>query len=187
MTTQGKILFEVAVPIILVGLFVIVIFAALNYDSLNLQVYAIFTAVAIFVFLFGFAIGQKFTTPIRQLLERADKLTKGDLGSRIYIETKDEFQELAEAFNKIAEDLERTHTEVDQAEGVADVRTRARTQELEEIVRNLEQKVQNRSQDYEKVMAELEKLQTIAKEKEGEVVVLKKETDELRAKSRKKA
>lgn len=180
MTIQGKILLKIAMPIILVGLFVMIIFIALNYENLNLEIYAVFMLVVIFVFLFGFAVGQRFSTPIKQLLEKADNLSKGEFSSRIYLETKDEFEELARAFNKIAEDLEKSHQEAQQAESVADVRVKARTQEMEETISNLEQKVKNRAQDLQKVIQESEKLQELAKNRETEIIDLKKEIMQTR-------
>ena len=180
MTTQGKILLKIAIPIILVGFFVILVFIALNYESLSLEVYAVFTLVAVFVFLFGFAVGQRFSTPIRELLEKADSLSKGELSSRIYLETKDEFEELARSFNKIAEDLEKSRQDAHQAEGVADVRVRAKTQALEETINNLEQKVKNRAQDLQNMIQESERLQCVAKTRESEIMELKREIKQLK-------
>lgn len=177
-----KILFRISFPIIIVGIFVIAIFTALNYESLSIEIYAIFAIVAIFVFLFGFAIGQRVASPMKQLLEKAEKLTRGELTSRIYLETKDEFEELSRAFNKIAEELEKSHTVAEEAESVADVRLRARTQELEEEINNLEQKVKNRAQELQKMIMESENLQKLVKNREAEIINLKKELKGLEGK-----
>lgn len=175
MNAPKIILFRISFPIIIIGIFVIVIFTALNYESLSIEVYAIFALVAVFVFLFGFAIGQRFSSPVRQLLEKAEKLSRGELTSRIYLETKDEFEELSKAFNKIAEELEQSHKTVETAEDVADVRVRAKTQELEEEINNLDQKVKNRAQEIQKMIGESEKLQELAENRATEIVRLKKE------------
>ena len=180
MKSQGTILFSIALPIILVGLFVIAVFMALNYENLTLQVYAIFTFIAVFVFLFGFAIGQRFASPVRKLLEKVEQLSKGELDSRIYLETKDEFEELAKSFNKIAEELEKSQQEVENAEDVAEIKIRVKTQELEETINALEQKVKNRAQEIQKMITESEHLQELVKNRETEIIKLKKEAKGLR-------
>ncbi len=175
MLTKGTLLFSIASPIIVVGLFVIVVFAALDYENLTLEVYVIFSAVAVFIFLFGFATGQKFVSPIRELIDKADKLSSGDLDSRVYLETRDEFGELAQAFNRIAEKLKDSRGQAIKAEEVADVKIRAKTKELEDIVGGLEQKVRGRAQELQKMIAESKQLQELVKSRELEVVELKKE------------
>lgn len=186
MSTRGTVLFSIAFPIITVGLFVIAVFTALDYENLTLEVYAIFALVAIFLFLFGFAIGQKFVSPIRQLIDKADKLNRGELDSRVYLETKDEFGELAEAFNKVAEKLQNNRAEMAQAEDVTDVKIRAKTKELEETVDNLEQKVRGRAQELQKMILESQQLQDLVKSRETEVVELKKELRALSGTQEKK-
>lgn len=180
MVLREKILFNIALPIILVGLFVIVVFTALYFESLTIEIYAIFTLVAIFIFLFGFAIGQKFSSPVKQLLEKAEQLSKGELGSRIYLETKDEFEELSKAFNKIAEELQESHTATEKAEDVADLKIRAKTKELEETINVLEQKVKNRAAEIQKIITESENIRNLVKCREAEIIKLKKELKGLK-------
>ncbi|MBU3934671.1 HAMP domain-containing protein [Patescibacteria group bacterium] len=185
MRTSKKLLFKISFPIIIIGIFVIAIFTALNYEKLSVEIYAIFALVAVFVFLFGFAVGQRFSSPVRQLLEKAEKLSQGELNSRIYLGTKDEFEDLAKAFNKIAEELETSHKTAETAGDVADVKIRAKTQELEEEINNLERKVKNRAQEIQEIIGESEKLQELAESRAAEIVKLKKELQGLGEKSKK--
>jgi len=178
--SKGSIFFNISLPIILVGVFVIVIFAALNFQNLSFQIYAISALAAIFVFLFGFNTGQRFATPIQELIKKADKLSKGELGSRIYIETKDEFADLGQAFNKIAEDLEMSHREAEKAQAVSDVKVRAKTQELEEVINDLELKVRGRAQELQRMIKDSERLESLAKSKEYEILQLKKQVGSLK-------
>lgn len=184
--TRGSILLSIAFPIIIVGIFVIVVFAAVNYENLTIEVYAILTLVTVFVFLFGFAIGQRFASPVKQLLEKVEQLSRGELTSRIYLETKNEFEELAQAFNKMAEELQKSHTIAEQAEDVANIKIKAKTQELEEIINNLEQKVKGRAQELQKMIQESEYLQNLVKNREVEVVNLKKEVKQIKEASEEK-
>src|SRR5579863_4233341 len=103
--------FKIATPIIVAGLFIIVSFIALNYNNLNWMFYVVFAFLVAYVFLFGFATGQDFTKPIKNLLKKADDLSKGDLKSRFYSESKDELGQLANVFNRIADQLEEGNSE----------------------------------------------------------------------------
>ncbi len=176
----NKLLYKIASPIIIVGVFIIAVFYAVNNGNVSVEIYGIFALVVVFVFLFGFAIGQKFTSPLQQLLDRVQRLSQGEFTSRLYLGTKDEFEELAGAFNKIAEDLEKSHAEVREAESMADVKVRAKTRELGEEILNLEEKVKNRADELQRVMDEVTKLQDLAKGREEEITKLRKEIADLR-------
>src|SRR5438105_1884524 len=98
--------FKIAFPIIVAGFFIMVSFIAINYKTLNPTLYILLAFLAIYIFLFGFAIGQNFTAPVKRLLKKADDLSRGDLKSRFYAESKDEIGQLSTTFNRIAEKLE---------------------------------------------------------------------------------
>jgi len=179
---MAKISFKIALPIILAGIFSIVTFMALNYEKLSIEFYLVFFLLTVFVFFFGFAIGQSFASPIRKLLNRAVELSGGNLSSRAYLETKDELSELARVFNKIAQELEESRILQGETEKSVDIKVKARTQALEETINALEQKVKNRTIELERLMQESKKLQEEAKSKELQAGELKKEFDILRSK-----
>ena len=118
---------KIAYPIIIAGLFIIVSFIALNYQTLNLSFYAILTFLILYIFFFGFATGERFASPIKKLLQRANELSDGDLKSRFYSKSKDEIGDLAHTFNKIAEELERTKSETETTEKSVDIKDRKST------------------------------------------------------------
>src|SRR3989344_6533344 len=134
-----KLSLKIAYPIIIAGMFIMVAFIALNYQTLSLNFYVILVFLIIYIFLFGFATGQNFSTPVRKLLESADNLSKGDLKSRFYLESKDELGQLAQTFNRIADNLEESESENKTIERSVDMRVQARTQGLEETINALEQ------------------------------------------------
>src|SRR3989344_828073 len=123
-----KISYKISVPVILAGFFAVVAFLALDYKNINFNFYILLLFVAIYVFFFGFATGQRFASPIKKLLEKATELSKGNLSSRVYLQTKDELSELADVLNKIAEELEESHIDSEMIEKSADIKVRARTQ-----------------------------------------------------------
>jgi len=179
---MSKLAIKVATPIILAGVFAITIFIALDYEKLGLSFFIVLLLLTLFVFFFGFSIGQSFSSPIRKLLERATELSKGNLSSRAYIETKDELAQLAKVFNEIAEELEESRSQGQNAEKSVDIKVRARTQALEETINALEQKVRNRTIEQERLLAETQKLQQQTKSKEKELSQLKEEFDSLKSK-----
>src|SRR3989344_3121062 len=132
--------FKIASPIVVAGLFIMVSFVALNYNAFNASPYIILGFLTVYVFLFGFAIGQNFTVPIRKLIDRLDGLVKGDLKSRFYSESKDELGQLANMFNKVADRLEESNTENERTKRSVGIKVEAETQSLKEMITALEQK-----------------------------------------------
>ncbi|MCX6719560.1 MAG: HAMP domain-containing protein [Candidatus Staskawiczbacteria bacterium] len=179
---MSKISSKIAVPIMLVGFFAIAVFIGIDHEKLNPEFYIILGLFIVYVFLFGLAIGQNLSSPVKKLLDKANELSKGNLSSRVYLETKDEFAELAKAFNKIAEDLEESHVQGENAEKSVGIKVKARTQELEETIQALEQKVKNRTIELERLVGESSKLQADAKNKEIEVGQLRKEMSSFKQK-----
>ena len=166
---------KIAIPIILAGIFAITIFIALEYDKLDLYFYIILLLLTLFVFFFGFATGQNLSSPVKKILERAEELSKGNLSSRVYLETKDELAELAGAFNKIAEELETSHAQEENTEKSVDIKVKARTQALEETIDALEQKVRNRTAELQNMIKSLEEFQEQSSIKKLEVENLRKQ------------
>ena len=153
-----KLSFKIAYPIIIAGLFILVAFMAFNYENLNGGLYIIFLFLIVYIFLFGFATGQRFASPISKLLKRADELINGNLKSRYYLESKDEIGELARVFNKIAEEFEKNRSENEILEKSVDIKVKARTQALEETIDALEQKVRSRTMELTRISEELDQI-----------------------------
>lgn len=149
--------FKIAYPIIIGGLFIIVVFIALNYQDLSSSFYIILVLLVAYIFLFGFATGQNFAGPVRGLLQKAEDLSKGNLKSRFYPQSKDELGELARVFNKIAEEFEQSKSEAETLEKSVDIKVKARTQSLEETISALEQKVKNRTLELQRLVADSDK------------------------------
>lgn len=179
---MAKLSLKISLPIILAAAFAIIAFIAIYYEKLDSAFYLVLSLIAVYVFFFGFAIGQNFASPVKKLLERAIELSKGNLSSRVYLETKDELAELAKVFNKIADELQRSRVEEENAEKSVDIKVRARTQDLEETINALDQKIKNRTIELERLIKKSEELEKQSKEKEAETIGLKQELNNLKAK-----
>jgi len=163
---MAKQITKIAVSIILVGVFSIVVFIATTYQQLQLSSYIILALLFVFMFFFGIATGQNLTYPIKKLLNDATELSKGNFSSRVYLESQDELSDLADAFNKIAEELQESSEQAANLEKSVAVKVKAKTQELEETINALEQKVRNRTIELERLMKEQNKEAVIVPSKE---------------------
>lgn len=56
-------------------------------------------------FLLGLSLADRITRPIRYLIGATKRISKGNFSEEIDVKTKDEFQELAESFNSMTENL----------------------------------------------------------------------------------
>ncbi|MDD5474250.1 MAG: PAS domain S-box protein [Candidatus Methanoperedens sp.] len=54
--------------------------------------------------------------PVRELSKGMEEVSKGNLSHKLEVASKDEIGELANAFNKMAEDLEKSHNELQESE-----------------------------------------------------------------------
>jgi len=179
---MSKLTLKIALPIIIVGAFTTVVFFATNHESFEPLFYLVLLFLAIYVFFFGLAMGQKVTTPVNKILTGATELSEGNLSSRVYLETKDELADLATIFNKIADELEASRKEQENVEKSVGIKVQAKTKELEEVINALEQKVKNRTVELERLIDESNRLQEIIKSKGGETERIKKELDTFKQK-----
>jgi len=180
---MSKLTTKVSIPVILAGIFAMTVFIAFDHENINLPFYILIFLLSVFVLFFGFATGQQFSSPVKKLLERAKELSEGNLSTRVYLETKDELSELAKVFNKIAENMEYSKTEQENTEKSVGIKVRAKTQELEETIEALEQKVKNRTVELERLISEYDRFKQNIKNKEKETEDLRKELESLRQKS----
>lgn len=75
--------------------------------------------------------------PVHDLVAGIMRLAQGDLSCRIQVRSRDELGVLAESFNQMAEDLERTHEELKKWAETLEERVRQKTAELEAAQKSL--------------------------------------------------
>src|SRR5690606_35636102 len=64
----------------------------------------LFLVIALFV---GIKVIQKLTNPLFEMKEAANQVSKGNYSTRLTVQSKDEIGELAEAFNYMAESIQK--------------------------------------------------------------------------------
>ena len=78
--------------------------------------YGAFSALGIILLLIGAWISVRVAAPIQQLIAATERVTQGRLETIVTIKRKDEVGELAQAFNRMTGELERTRENVAQSE-----------------------------------------------------------------------
>ncbi len=148
----------------------------LSYNSLQNRLIEIYYQIAIFVvplLIFGiltsvfFSI--KLTGPIIELKRATEGIAKGDFEVHVKARTNDEIGELAHSFNKMTEDLKKSHAET------------------EEYKRTLEQRVADRTKELAMKAEELERMNKLMIGRELKMVELKKEIAALKGEEKKAA
>jgi len=102
--------------------------------------------------------------PLKKVTHGLEQVKKGELNVKIDIRAKDEFGDIAEIFNTMTEDLEKSR------------------KTLEEYSKTLEQKVGERTAQLNSKLNELERMNKLMVDRELKMVELKKEIEELRNK-----
>lgn len=101
-------------------------------ESLRLSVVGFGVAVAMFVVLLSLLFAHTITDPLRQLVESAREVGRGNLDYRLKIEGKDEISTLARAFNQMTENLQLITASRDELDSEIIERKKAEEQALKE-------------------------------------------------------
>ncbi len=131
--------------------------------------------ITIFIGFVSYYFSRKITNPLKMLANDLEIIGKGNLEHRIKIKTGDEVEELAESFNKMAEDLKKSRNALEESKEVLEVRVKARTKELQELAKNLEEKVKERTIELQGRLNELERFHRLTVGRELKMIELKKE------------
>ncbi|HVN16110.1 MAG TPA: GAF domain-containing protein [Anaerolineales bacterium] len=93
-------------------------------ENLQRGVILVGTLIVVIGAILGTVITRVLTTPLNRLIDTSTKITHGSLSARTAIETNDEFGQLGQAFNEMAERLDNTVNELE-------ARVAERTRDLE--------------------------------------------------------
>ncbi|MFQ5835454.1 MAG: ATP-binding protein [bacterium] len=78
-------------------------------------------------------VGKKITHPVRQLISGIASISRGDLSQRVRVESRDEMGEIADALNRMTDDLQKNRKELEEVES----RLRVYTEELKKKLLDL--------------------------------------------------
>lgn len=86
---------------------------ALNRRIFTLSVYALLGA-AMLAMALSLLVSKKITKPIDALTDAANQISEGEFGKKIYIKANDQIGQLADAFNKMSQNLDMSLSELKQ-------------------------------------------------------------------------
>ena len=153
---------------------------------------------ALILLVFGMIVGtgaavlisRNITDSIRRLSSSAKTISKGDLTTRVEIDSRDEIGELADTFNVMAEDLSIAKKELETQRDSLEKEVKQRTLELEESKISLEKSVHEKTKELqitkaemEEKIAELEDFYDTAVDRELNMEELRKRVKELEDRS----
>jgi len=127
----------------------------------------------LFTFFFGYFISNLISRPIKELSQFALMAARGDFKHRIRVDSDDEIGQTAKAFNLVLDKVEESTV-------VLETKVKARTKRLEELSRDLELQIDNKTKELNDKIAELERFNDLAVGRELRMVELKKEIEILR-------
>lgn len=119
---------------------------------------------------------------IKKLTMALEEVRKGNFNVKIDITTRDEIEKMAEAFNKMIEEIKEYQSQLEQTAQVLEIRVKARTKQLEEEKANLDLVVKERTKELENRINELEKFHQVTVGRELKMIELKEKNKELERK-----
>ena len=144
---------------------------------LGLSITCVLCILGIFV---SFIIAGRLVKPIKALEQGAQAFAKGDFDYRIKVNTGDEIEDLANAFNKMAKDVGVSRKVLEETKSILEVKVQARTEQLQEFADNLENKVERRTKELSQRVNELERFHKLTVGRELKMIDLKKELKAFR-------
>ncbi len=136
--------------------------------------------VIIFAAFISFYFSKEVSDPLECLRGGAEIIGKGNLNYQIKVKTGDEIEELAKSFNKMAENLKKSQTILEESKTVLEIKVQARTSELKELAKGLDEKVKEKTKELRERIAEMEKFQQLTVGRELKMLELKKEIKVLK-------
>jgi methyl-accepting chemotaxis protein len=132
--------------------------------------------------------------PLKKVSDGAEIMGKGDLDHRIDAPTKDEIGTLAKTLNKLAGDLKgnydrmqeqnqklkKSKEELQEIKKSLEIKVQERTEELQSLNKSLEGKVNKRTEELQTRVTELEKFHRLTMGRENRMIELKEEIKQLK-------
>lgn len=131
--------------------------------------------ITVFISFVAYYFSKRITNPLKMLANDLEIIGKGDLGHRSELKTGDEVEELAESFNRFANDLQAMQLAQRESKEVLEIKVIARTRELQELNKTLEEKVKERTKELQRRLDELERFHRLTVGRELKMIELKKE------------
>ncbi len=167
------------IPLILTGVFPVVVFVALMYNKMSLASYLVLVVVITFIFLFGFVISKQLVSPIEKVIKGVEKTEKGELNVKLNIEPGDRFTQLIDSFNRMAEQVKEGRYLSEETKEVIEKEVKKKTRELDKKTDFLRKQFQDKQKQLQDKEEELNKFRDATVKREIEMMKLKKKIKQL--------
>jgi len=108
-------------------------------DNILLTQVVLIGIIVVFAFIFATYISRSISTTIHNLIGGVEKITKGDLDTKIHVSTKDEFRKLANAFNDMTGELKQVKNSLEDSNRNLENKVSERTEELQQAIHEVRQ------------------------------------------------
>lgn len=126
----------------------------------------IFFLVALLIFL------RLVIRPLHSLTNACKKVRAGDLNVKSDIKSKNEIGELTETFNEMIKELQESHAALEEARDILEIKIQARTQELQELVKNQEETILERTEELRDRLKNIEETRRRLEEEKNKTLSL---------------
>jgi methyl-accepting chemotaxis protein len=134
----------------------------------------------ILIILILFTILRRIIDPLRKMRAVCEEIGKGNLNIKMEVKSKTEIGDLADTFNEMIKDLEKSHRALEESKKILEIKVAARTKELKELVEQRETVIKERTKELQKKIEELERFHRLAVGRELRMIELKKEIKKLK-------
>jgi methyl-accepting chemotaxis protein len=133
----------------------------------------------ILIILILFTILRRIIDPLREMRVVCEEIAKGNLNIKMEVKSKTEIGELADTFNEMIKDLEKSHSALEESKKILEIKVAARTKELKDLVEQREMVIKERTKELQKKIEELERFHRFVVGRELKMIELKKEIKKL--------
>jgi methyl-accepting chemotaxis protein len=145
-------------------------FVLIVFDNIILSIFgSLFLMLLLLFFL------RTVIKPLNQLTDACEQIRKGNLEIKIKNHYRTEIGELIDTFNKMVSELNKSKLTMEEAKDVLEIRVRARTRQLRELLENQEETIKARTKELEERVKELERFRRLTVGRELKMMELKKE------------
>lgn len=145
-------------------------FVLIVFDNIILSIFgSLFLMLLLLFFL------RTVIKPLNQLTNACEQIRKGNLDIKIKNHYRTEIGELINTFNEMVSELNKSKLMMEEAKDVLEIRVKARTRQLRELLESQEETIKARTKELEEHIRELERFRLLTVGRELKMIELKKE------------
>ncbi|KKR04076.1 MAG: hypothetical protein UT31_C0003G0002 [Parcubacteria group bacterium GW2011_GWF2_39_13b] len=119
--------------------------------------------------------------PLTKLTAACEQVRKGNLDVKIENNHQTEINEFIGTFNEMVAELKKSRAAMEEAKDILEIRVKARTRQLQEIIDGQETTIRSRTKELEEQIKELERFRRLTVDRELKMINLKKEIKKLKS------